>query len=131
MKVVFIGTHFKEGMQALDSRTRSGKLIDRIIELLPGCECYKSNLCPQSRKPTRSERRAAIAVWKPTEGAVHVLLGRNVAVWMSDLNVPDKINLEHPGYALRQGRAKDWPILAAGQIIEFISNLKPAASEVA
>lgn len=31
MKIVFVGVHYKPGFDALDSRTKSGKMIDRVI----------------------------------------------------------------------------------------------------
>jgi hypothetical protein len=35
MRIIFVGLHNKEHMKPLDSKTKSGKLIDRIIKRLP------------------------------------------------------------------------------------------------
>lgn len=48
MRVVFVGMHNKPGMKPLDSKTRSGKLIDRVIKAMKdeglNCEYLKTNL---------------------------------------------------------------------------------------
>lgn len=43
-RVIFVGMHNKPGKAPLDSITKSGKLIDRVIAQLPGLTCEKSNL---------------------------------------------------------------------------------------
>lgn len=43
-RVIFVGMHNKPGKAPLDSTTKSGKLIDRVIAQLPGLTCEKSNL---------------------------------------------------------------------------------------
>lgn len=43
-RVIFVGIHNKQGKTPLDSSTRSGKVIDSIINNLPECECIKTNL---------------------------------------------------------------------------------------
>lgn len=48
MKVVFTGIHNKAGLEPLDSSTKSGKLIDRVIACInkanPSIGCIKVNL---------------------------------------------------------------------------------------
>lgn len=44
MKVIFIGMHNKEGKEPLDSTTKSGAIIDRIIDGLAGIEVLKTNM---------------------------------------------------------------------------------------
>lgn len=51
MKVIFVGIHNKPGMTPLDSQTRSGKVIDRVIAQLPGVECLKSNFIDLDHYP--------------------------------------------------------------------------------
>jgi len=59
----FVGLSFKEGMEALDSRTKSGALIDEIVCGLAGIECWRTNLVDdvlvdetgRGRKPTQRE----------------------------------------------------------------------------
>jgi len=45
-RVIFVGLHNKPGMKPLDSKTKSGKLIDRIIEKCRrhGMNVLKTNL---------------------------------------------------------------------------------------
>lgn len=43
-RVIFVGIHNKPGKTALDSSTRSGKVIDSIIRNLPEFDCHKTNL---------------------------------------------------------------------------------------
>ena len=59
MKVVFVGMHFKPDCEALDSKTVSGKMIDKIIEQVQsGCNydenypmCIKTNMCQTEKLP--------------------------------------------------------------------------------
>jgi hypothetical protein len=44
MRVIFVGVHNKPDMLPLDSRTRTGRVVDRIIAELPDFQCIKSNL---------------------------------------------------------------------------------------
>jgi hypothetical protein len=44
MRIIFVGMHNKPGLPPLCSTTRSGKLIDRIIEKINGFEIVKTNL---------------------------------------------------------------------------------------
>jgi hypothetical protein len=43
-RIIFVGIHNKPGMKPLDSRTKSGKIIDEVIRGLEGRECVKTNL---------------------------------------------------------------------------------------
>jgi hypothetical protein len=55
-KIYFVGIHNKPGMFPLDSKSRSGKIIDRLIINFPDRQCIKSNVfnidyMPTERKP--------------------------------------------------------------------------------
>jgi hypothetical protein len=44
VRIIFVGVHNKPFKKPLDSRTSSGKRIDKIISHLPNLECEKMNL---------------------------------------------------------------------------------------
>lgn len=80
MKIYFVGIHNKPGMKPLDSKTKSGKIIDQIISQFPDCECIKTNLCDIDYFPIdRFEIREECQKWNETYGAkedsIIVLLG--------------------------------------------------------
>lgn len=53
-RIIFVGIHNKPGMEPLDSRTKSGKIIDEVIAGLEGRECVKI------RQDKRHHRRYVI-----------------------------------------------------------------------
>lgn len=79
-RVIFVGTHNKPGMEPLDSRTKSGKIIDEVCEPFLGkCPVMKTNIFNCDEMP-HSNRRDALAVdWRErvsvTEGDVIIALG--------------------------------------------------------
>ena len=77
--VFFVGIHNKPGMSPLDSRTKSGKIIDAIISKLP-FECTKTNLCEVEHWPTeKAEISQHNKSWRkkyqPKQKHIIVLLG--------------------------------------------------------
>ena len=84
MKIIFVGLHNKEGMKPLDSKTKSGKLIDRIIKLISEeHEIIKSNLYDINYFPTDSlEQEKLIMDWcekfNPDTNTISVVLGAHV-----------------------------------------------------
>ncbi len=98
-KYFFVGMHNKPSMTPLDSRTRTGKVIDEIIKGLPS-ESIKTNLCEVEYLPKDiAEIEKFSELWhekyKPQKGDVIILLGR----WVND-NFKHKdqktISLTHP-----------------------------------
>ena len=71
--------HNKENMKPLDSRTKSGKIIDSIIARLD-CDCIKSNLSDTDYLPTdyelHFERKRWADKYNPDDDTIIVLLGR-------------------------------------------------------
>lgn len=53
-RVIFVGVHNKPGFFPLDSKSKSGKLIDRIIKELPDYHCIKTNLYDIEYFPTQT-----------------------------------------------------------------------------
>lgn len=82
MKVIFVGIHNKPGMSPLDSRTKSGILIDRCIRALRPIECVKTNLFDIDYLPVSSNRNIHVFYWlshiNPKAEDVVVLLGNVV-----------------------------------------------------
>jgi len=80
-RVIFVGLHNKPGMKPLDSKTKSGKLIDRIIEKCRrhGMNVLKTNLFDIDRLPLKEEIQSLSFDWiERTElykGDIIVLLG--------------------------------------------------------
>lgn len=98
-RVIFVGMHNKPNMQPLDSRTMTGKVIDKIIEQIP-TECIKTNLCDIDYFPKDFLLINQSGIdWRkrhePTKADVIVTLGVWVKenFWYDDLNV---IHLTHP-----------------------------------
>lgn len=80
MKIIFVGLHNKPNMQPLDSHTKTGKLLDRIIKELPrGIEIIKSNLFDVDYMPCSVDFIKLIYEWYweylPIENDIIVLLG--------------------------------------------------------
>lgn len=80
-RVIFVGLHNKPGMKPLDSKTKSGKLIDRIIEKCRhhGMNILKTNLFDVDALPRKEDMQGLSFDWiERTElfkGDVVVLLG--------------------------------------------------------
>jgi len=99
--VYFVGIHHKEGLSALDSSTRGGKLIDRVIERLPADYlAAKTNLFRMFNMlgPKRAEMMAKewVRFWDPQEGDAIVLLGDEVQKWFPETPGVQIINSKHP-----------------------------------
>ena len=82
-RIIFVGLHNKSHMQPLDSHTKSGKLIDRIIKELPkSISVVKTNLFDVDRFPHNDEMDKLKSEWfstyLPTPDDVIVLLGKTV-----------------------------------------------------
>jgi hypothetical protein len=62
MKVIFVGIHNKPGKTPLCSSTKSGKLIDRIIEGIKPVECLKTNLYDIDYFPVNHDEQIDLAL---------------------------------------------------------------------
>ncbi len=80
-RVIFVGMHNKEGRVPLCSRTKSGQLIDRVIEGV-NCECLKTNLYDVDYYPGIEQKDALAVDWHhricPEPNDIIVLLGAEV-----------------------------------------------------
>lgn len=80
-RVIFVGLHNKPGMKPLDSKTKSGKLIDRIIEKCRyhGMNTLKTNLFDVDELPAKDVMPILSFDWVERvqlfKGDIIVLLG--------------------------------------------------------
>jgi len=110
MRVIFVGIHNKPDTPPLCSTTRTGKLIDRVIDQID-IECLKTNLFDDDsipKEPYLIVQHLVIWFYKnmPINGEVIVLLGKDAqknfvnAIGMKVLNFP------HPA-SIRSNYKKD------------------------
>lgn len=101
--VTFVGIHYKEGMKALDSRTRSGKKIDAVIERL-NCECKKTNLFSGLEVPKcKEEQKKEVIRFREqiNDEGVFILLGGKVKRYFPYQRFENAkiINHRHPSFS--------------------------------
>lgn len=95
----FVGMHNKTGMSALDSKTMTGKVVDKIINNIQ-VECKKTNLFDADYFPKDMEIvKEAASRWHevhaPKKGDVIVLLGKWVSKNFEKRNYK-VIEITHP-----------------------------------
>lgn len=101
-RVIFVGLHNKPGMKPLDSRTKSGKLIDRVIEKCRhlGMNILKTNLYDVDKMPGMDEMDNLQFDWVERvelfKDDVVVLLGAKVHDNFPDLPLLIPIKVAHP-----------------------------------
>lgn len=102
--VYFIGLHNKPNMMALDSRTKTGKIIDMIISKVE-LPYKKLNLFPVDFMPKdiTEINRYVDDFYRESDGnGFYVLLGKQVQKYLQD-GLPNSISVNHPGYYIRKG----------------------------
>lgn len=101
-RVIFVGLHNKPNMMPLDSRTKSGKLIDRIIDPLRynGLEVVKTNLYDSDTLPEERRKDDFKFDWiervKLYKEDILVLLGAMVHNDFPKLPLAKTIKIAHP-----------------------------------
>ncbi|HWY34004.1 MAG TPA: hypothetical protein VNX68_05115, partial [Nitrosopumilaceae archaeon] len=120
--VYFVGMHHKPGMKALDSKTKSGKILDEIISSIKS-NCVKTNLCETEYQPIDDEEIGKVAQewyskYEPKEKDVIVLLGMWVAENF-DRRHENTIELTHPASFKVSGNKSGY----ISDAIEKINNL--------
>jgi hypothetical protein len=81
MRIIFVGIHNKPNTKPLDSSTRSGKLIDKIIINLKEHDCLKTNLFDLEfipRENIKDNQQLWINTHNPSKNDTIILLGSNV-----------------------------------------------------
>lgn len=127
MKILFIGIHYRQEFNALDSRTKTGQVVDRIISLLPKeFEYKKCNLYPTYDLPIGEVKKEYIDLFYQHYDydtyPVWVLLGKEVQKALNEGGVC----INHPG-SLRFGKSEfHYVTESASEIIAFAKEtLKP------
>ncbi len=102
-RVIFVGLHNKPGMKPLDSKTKSGKLIDRIVDKcrIHGMNVLKTNLFDVDRLPTIEQRHIMSFEWiervELFRGDIIVLLGAMTHQYFPPIPMDYKpIKVAHP-----------------------------------
>ena len=124
MKVFFVGIHNKPGTPPLCSTTRSGKMIDRVIDQIE-LECVKTNLFDVDYMPSSViEQFALVDQWNdkynPADGDIIVLLGKAVQDGIIR-KVGTLLRFAHPA-SIRSNIRKDDYVRA---IVEAIKDNQP------
>lgn len=102
-RIIFVGMHRKPGKEPLDSSTKSGKIIDRIIEQISNSALVivKSNLYDIERLPEQEEKLLLKQQWlntyRPQSIDTIVLLGAYVQQdFPTDVRVRNLVKIPHP-----------------------------------
>jgi hypothetical protein len=97
MKILFVGIHNKPNTKPLDSSTKSGKLIDKIIVSLPQHTCIKTNLFDLNEIPKeiKTHQELWINTHNPTNNDIIILLGNNVHKFFPQTQ-SKTIKIKHP-----------------------------------
>jgi hypothetical protein len=107
-RIIFVGIHFKTGMEALDSKTKSGKLIDKCIGLIDispeqGVRfvCSKTNLIngesmPDPYNPELEAHQWAIREKFDASTDIIVALGKDVQKAFRIAGFKNVVAADHP-----------------------------------
>jgi len=99
MKIFFVGIHNKPNKTALDSTTKSGKLIDRVILHLKKQNCIKTNLFNLNQIPKKINQHQEkwIKKYSPSSKDLIFLLGKEVQnLFPKKILCKNIIPLPHP-----------------------------------
>ena len=121
--VLFVGMHNKPGMKPLDSKTMSGKMIDKVIREV-SFKCVKTNLCEVEYCPIdKREIWASNLTWnikyEPTSESIIVLLGQ----WVQKnflLTNAKIIKLPHPASCMGHVNKENYVRIAVERILNAI-----------
>lgn len=103
VKICFVGIHNKPGKEPLDSTTKTGKVIDRIIEACgEDYEFQKRNLFTGTVFPPKWQREGLAKLFKIEEDVLYIGLGLVVRECLFE-RVFNFWPVYHPGYIIRRG----------------------------
>lgn len=102
-RIVFVGIHNKPGMKPLDSKSKSGMLIDRIITQLNDTTWIKSNLIDLDYLPNPIDPWQSVSDWimrtdYNCNTDIVVCLGQDVQKTMKPF-ITNTVNIPHPSIA--------------------------------
>jgi hypothetical protein len=130
-KIIFVGLHNKPGKMPLCSSTKSGKLIDRIIDLLrhKGKEVLKTNLFNIDYMPASIEQIHELTFdWiervELYKNDIVVLLGAMVHEKFPNLPMNKVVKVAHPASKRSHVEMDEYVKDTASKILT-IKNLEP------
>jgi hypothetical protein len=101
MKVIFVGVHNKPDTNPLCIFTKTGKLLQRVIDQLPGVEFEKTNLLDIDHFPNDQDDTLMLARdWayriSPDYDDIIILLGAIVQKWFQFNHDGEVLHFGHP-----------------------------------
>jgi hypothetical protein len=106
MRIIFVGIHNKPGMDPLDSKTKTGRTVDRIITRVKHfhgelnfikCNLFDIDYLPDSHRFMNTMSQEWLQRLKPTPEDITVTLGKIVADYIPRGVSRAVIELQHPG----------------------------------
>lgn len=135
MRILFVGMHNKPKMGPLDSCSRSGKLIDRVINALQerldlfGWDFVKTNLYDKEYFPAQDTIQPITSVFdwakrvEYTGDDIVIVLGQCVYDVFKKGNVP-YIKLGHPSAVWSHEKQSEYITRAVGAVRNELSKVK-------
>lgn len=127
MRIIFVGVHNKPDLQPLCPSTKTGKLVNRIINELPkGFEIEKTNLFNTDYFPEYEEMIDLGNEWYwtnlPTDEDIIVLLGA-ITHKQFRHNVNNLIKIAHPASKYSHKDMDEYVLSAAGKIKKYMQKV--------
>jgi hypothetical protein len=130
-RIFFVGVHNKPDMQPLDSRTKSGKMIDRVIAALQTevglfeADFIKTNLFDLPSFPSwLPERGISVMNWSKrvgrTEHDIVIILGACVHDAFRHCKYPNLIKIGHPSAVWSKIKQEEYIINACIKVSEVL-----------
>lgn len=131
MRIIFVGVHNKEGMEPLDSKSRSGKMIDRVIAGLQTevglfeADFVKTNLFDLPYFPQwQPERGMSVINWSNRVGRTNddliILLGACVHDAFRNCKYPNLVRIGHPSGVWSKLKQEEYIINACIKVSEIL-----------
>lgn len=125
IRIIFVGLHNKPGLKPLDSKSKSGKLIDRIIQVIPkDIEVVKSNLFNIDEMPLYEELHDLLEQWYwtylPVDSDIIILLGATVHERFPEQYQGRIVKIAHPASKRSMDEMNDYVYKAVKKIKSLI-----------
>lgn len=124
-RLIFVGMHNKPHITPLCLSTKSGKLINRIINNFDYIPCIKTNLYDIDYYPTKEDKHVLALDWidrvKPKENDIIILLGAEVHtnfIMNYDLAI---IKIAHPASKRSHIEMADYVVKTIGKINKILT----------
>lgn len=124
MRVIFVGLHNKPHMRPLDINTKTGKLLQRIVNGLQGCEIVKTNLFDTDYLPHTNDCYALSLEWldRVDYGTKDIIVLLGAFVHKNFPDIPCKIlKVAHPGSKRSHEEMNEYVERVTDLIIKSIS----------